>query len=475
MIYGLTATGFVRKPASEIKSDIISNIRKINGLQNARINTGSVLGQLVDVFTNELSAVWEASEARSNAVNPDEATGASLDAALALVGKSRNGGIKTSLPLTLWTFSGFNVSIPSGNQVLQSSTEIVFETVEDAVIPGAVHSIEDLVIDAIEWQADNTIRYTFGESPDLSDFVVGDLFVCQGASFESNNLAAKITDVNDGSDYIEVLNPDRTDDVADESGSDAKGFITDAYIDGIPSQAVDIGEFGATAQSIDLINTPVADWAGVVNLVDGVTGRDIETDDDFRARAYLELIIAQGGTLEAIKARLRSDVAGVTYAAGIENRTAGIVDSNAPHSYRLTVVGGLDHDVINMIGEAGGAGIETNGAVSGIYTDPEGVEQTIRFDRVAEIKPFLIVNLTTNANYPATGDDDVKDVLAAIEFAHGDDILNYLLIAAVAAVPGILSIEILQGLSDPPTVSTNTSISPTELAVIDPARITVNS
>lgn len=474
MTYGLTATGFVRKPAAEIKADIISNIRKINGLQNARINTGSVLGQLVDVFTNELSAVWEAAEARSNAMSPDEATGASLDAAMALVGKSRNGGIKTALTLTLWTFAESSVSVPAGNQVIQSATEIVFETLEDAVIPAANTALEELIISGIEWQSANTVRYTFADSPDLSTVAVGDLFVCAGASFESNNLAAKITAVDDGSDYIEITNPDRTDAAADESGTDALGAITDGYVD-VSAAAIDIGEFSATAQSINAINTPLADWVGVVNLDDGITGRAIETDDAFRARAYLELIIAQGGTLEAIKARLRSDVDGVTYVAGVENRTDEVVDGNAPHSYRLTVVGGIDQAVIDMIGEAGPAGIETNGSVSGTYTDPEGVGQTIRFDRVTEIKPYLIVNLTTNGNYPATGDDDVVALLTALEYEHGADILNYALAAALATIPGILTIEVLQGLSDPPTTTNNISIAATELAVIVAERITVNS
>lgn len=473
--YGLTETGFVRKPASEIKADIITKIRKIPGAENTRITSGSFVGNLIDVFVNELSLAWEAVEARNNALNPDEATNESLDADLALVGKSRNGGRRTLLTLTLWTTSASSVFVVSGNQVTQPDTEIIFETTEDAIIPGAVDAVENLVINNITWQSGTTVRYTFNDTPDLSSAVAGDLFICTGAGFSSNNITAKITAVNDGSDYIEVENPLRTDAAADETGSLSTGTITDGFVDSISAQAVDIGEFSATAQSVNAINTPVNDWGGVVNLTDGITGRAIETDDEFRARAYIELQIAQGGTLEAIKARLRNDVDGVTYVAGEQNRTAVVSGGNAPHSYRLTVVGGTDQDIINMIGIAGGAGIETNGSVSGTYTDPEGEPVTIYFDRVTEVKPFIIVNVTTDSNYPTDGDQLIKDALTSLVFAHGEDIVNAKLFAAVFTVPGLLTIEVLQGLSDPPTVSTNISISPTELAVLVAERITVSS
>jgi len=473
--YGLTPTGFVRKPANEIKNDIITGVRNVPGLENARITEGSFLGNLVDVFTNQISLAWEASEASNNAKNPDEATDESLDAVMAQVFKSRNGGRKTTLAVTLWTTATSSVSVISGNQIIQPDTEIRFETTEDATIPAAVDVIDDLSVTDITYQSGTTIRYEFGLSPDLSSVVVGDLFICTGAGFSSNNIAAKITAVNDGSDYIEVLNPLRSNSAADESAITAAGIITDGYIDSISAQSIDAGEFSATAQSVNTINTPITDWGGVVNLADGVTGREIETDDDFRTRAYTELQIAQGGTLEAIKARLRNDVDGVTYVAGEQNRTAVTVSGNLPNSYRLTVVGGTTQDIVDMIGIAGGAGIATNGSVSGTWTDPEGEPVTIFFDRVTEVKPFIIVNVTTDANYPTDGDDLIEAALLAVEFTHGEDIINLRLAAAAATVPGLLTLEVLQGLSDPPTLTANLTISPTELAVLVAERITVNS
>jgi len=53
--------------------------------------------------------------------------------------------------------------------------------------------------------------------------------------------------------------------------------------------------------------------------------------------------------------------------------------------------------------------------------------------------------------------------------------LNYKLIDAIASVPGILTIEIKQGLSDPPTLTANIAIANDEVAITTADNITVSS
>lgn len=89
-----------------------------------------------------------------------------------------------------------------------------------------------LDVDTIVFQSGNTIRYTFNASPDLSSIAVGDHLRIRSAGEEINNGTFKITDVNDGSDFIEVENPDRSDGTDDEaSDSPAVGTTTDAAWD----------------------------------------------------------------------------------------------------------------------------------------------------------------------------------------------------------------------------------------------------
>jgi hypothetical protein len=191
------------------------------------------------------------------------------------------------------------------------------------------------------------------------------------------------------------------------------------------------------------------------------------------------LTIAQGSTLEAVKAQLRL-VDGVTYVSGDENRT-GVVDINGwrAHSQTFTLVGGTDQSIVDCIGEFKAAAIATNGAESGTYTDPEGNTFTIYFERADQIQPYLIVNLTTTGDYPVTGDDSVIDAILAYSdtLEAGEDLLNYRLIQAIAdaEIAGVTAIAVLQGLTDPPGTSANISIAAGEICQLIEDRITVNS
>lgn len=476
MAYGITSTGFVIKPTSVLRASTVESIREINGFTNARISTGSILGQLTDITVNEIGLLWEGLDAFVNSLNKDNATGQSLDNLFALVFKSRVLASPSDVTLTLWTLGAGGVSVPAGSQTKQSTTGVLWETTEDATIPAAVDSLTALNVNNINWQSGNTIRYTFSGSPDLSSLAAGDLLIVSGAAYDANNGAFAITAFNNGSDWIEVTNLMRSDAVADEAGSDAAADTTDGLIT-VAAQSVESGAYAASAHSIDTINNPITDWDGCVNLADAQTGTDRETDAEFRTRVAGELTISKGSTLEAVKAQIRK-VDGVTYVASEENRTATTDgNGNAPHSQRFTVVGGLDQDIIDAIGTYKAAGIETNGAQSGTWIDPEGESVTLYFDRVTEVNPWAIVNLTTTSDYPADGDTAVVNALVGIELDHSEDIINYKCKAAIAnaEIPGITDIELLLSFSNPPTTEINLSVGATELGVFVADQITVNS
>lgn len=82
--------------------------------------------------------------------------------------------------------------------------------------------LSSLDIDTIAWQADNTIRYTFNGTPNLSSVTTGHDLVVTGSGNASNDGTFRITAVNDGSDYVEVFNPSRTSN-SDDEASDAPG------------------------------------------------------------------------------------------------------------------------------------------------------------------------------------------------------------------------------------------------------------
>src|SRR3989344_6004554 len=476
MSYGLLDTGPLLKPASQIRTDIQNRIRAIPGFGNVRAAPGSVFGNLIDAFAAEAIELWEGWDALAQSGNRDTASGQSLDNLFAYVSQARLLAEYSTVRLVLWTVGSELVSVPAGNEASQSATGTQWETLDDAEIPAPVTLIEDIDIGDITWISANTIRYAVPSGTDLSGVTINDLLIVSGATTNGNNGAFAVTTIdNVAPKSLDVTNPQRSDAGGNETGSPAIGTVTNGYIS-VDARSLNKGPFTASGQSIDTINTPVSKWDGVVNLADASAGRNTETDSEFRLRSSVELKVAQGGTTEAVKEKLLQ-VNDVVYVAATENDSNVAVDGLKPNSMLFTVVGGTDQDVVDTIGKYKPAGIATNGTESGTYTNSSGFPKTIYFDRVTEINPWLIINLVTNAAYPVDGDDLVVLALIAMEFTHGEDLLNYKLIQVIANgdIPGIEEIEVLQGLSDPPTLTDNIPIDPTETVIIIAEQITVNS
>jgi len=100
----------------------------------------------------------------------------------------------------------------------QSGQDVVIEmynTTNNLVM--GFGGLAKLDVDTIAWQSGNTIRYTFNTTPDLSRARVGDKMIIESATNASNDGVFEITDVNDGADWIEITNPNRTDATDDEA------------------------------------------------------------------------------------------------------------------------------------------------------------------------------------------------------------------------------------------------------------------
>ena len=241
-------------------------------------------------------------------------------------------------------------------------------------------------------------------------------------------------------------------------------------------ESLEDGAFTCPIGSLNTIVNPINGFDSVTNLTASVDGRLTETDSELRRRREINLVTAKGGTVKAVTNALKN-VTGVTFASGTENRTAVVSGGLAPHSYSFTVEGGLDQDIADTIRAVGGDGIETNGSVAVTTLDSEGNAEIIRFNRAFIVDLYLIVNITSDSNYPVDGDNLVKQILVEFgnNYKNGDDVLNWRLIGALDSISGIVDIEILQSLSPTPTSSNNISISNTQRVRILTSNITVNS
>jgi uncharacterized phage protein gp47/JayE len=255
--------------------------------------------------------------------------------------------------------------------------------------------------------------------------------------------------------------------------------LADATIAGggtvdIACQAEVTGPVEAEPATLTQIDTPVAGWASVTNATAAATGRNAETDPELRVRRAENLTVAQGGTAEAMEARVL-EVADVEFVGVKENRTnATNGDGLPPKSIQVFVIGGADAAVAQKIWDTKPAGIETYGSESEVVTDSLGNAQTVYFERGTAVPMYLDVNLTTDSAFPADGNAQVQAALLAYgaTLANGDDVVNWRLMAALAEIPGITAVTIYQGTAPAPASAANTAISASQLATFDASRIT---
>jgi uncharacterized phage protein gp47/JayE len=243
-------------------------------------------------------------------------------------------------------------------------------------------------------------------------------------------------------------------------------------------------------QMTALNDGPVAAIAGTLNqgtLPSGVTsminptdanlGTNDETDEEYRIGLTERLAALGAATVPSIKAALLNDP-NVNTVSVFENDT-GLVNAELlpPHSIRALVEGGVDQDIIDILGVKKGAGTYTDGTVVGTYTDPtDGQTFTLRFSRATPINIYVSVNVTSkDANYPATGDQDIEDAILALEWGLGEDVVLPKLQSAVTSVAGIITYTLYFDTSAAPTTDTTITIANFELADFDSTRTTVTS
>lgn len=261
--------------------------------------------------------------------------------------------------------------------------------------------------------------------------------------------------------------------------ADAVGPGPGAQDVAVEMEAEETGPSAAPSGTLTVIETPVAGWNTSTNAADAELGTVIETDAALRLRREDELQAGGAGPLDAIRGGLLQ-VDDVTEAKVFQNVTLVTDGDGVPgKAFESVVLGGTDQDIIDKIWEKGPAGIETHGGESGTIIDSQGDSHTIEFSRPTEIDIWIIVDVTTDDDYPATGDADIEAALIAFQEASlsiGDDVITTQLFDAVFSIAGVVDVTKLWiGFANPPTGDANLTIGNRELADFDTSRITVTS
>lgn len=240
------------------------------------------------------------------------------------------------------------------------------------------------------------------------------------------------------------------------------------------------GSYTASVDTIDTIVTPIAGWSAVTNDTEALQGQAYETDAEYRLRKEKVLATSQGGILPSIKARILNEIEGVTYCDGSENNT-DYTDANGllPHSISLTIVGGADADIAQLLADIKGNGINTNGSEEYTITDSQGNTRTVRWNRPDIIDIYVTYELDVSAAYDVAFNDTIKDTLEDYSdtLSEGKDILRWQLesLIPMSMNDNILDVSVKFAKTVSPTTNTAITITPTEKARILRSNIIVNT
>lgn len=275
-----------------------------------------------------------------------------------------------------------------------------------------------------------------------------------------------------------------TSDIGDQFATEIELTLDVAGDGTVFASALVTGVIPALAATLTVIDTPITGWLTVNNVLDATIGQNEETDPELRSRRSQSVARDATAIIDAIFAEVAA-VEGVTQVTVLENDTDS-TDGNGlpPHSVHVIVVGGDDLDIATAIFLKKTLGAKAFGSTSEQVLDLQGIPHTVSFSRPTEIDIFVIVNLTTFAGYPVTGDDDIKqaivdyangDLIVGREFSLGDNVIHSELYTPINTIPGHTVDSLFIDTSASPSATADIVIAIDEISNFTTANIVVNS
>lgn len=384
MAYGVTSAGFVKKTYEVIKEEFLDGVEAgIGTLARQAFASARAAANKLLVIQERMADLWDLAEAVYNSRDPDTATGASLDVAVALTGHKRKTETKSTT--TNVQKGTVGTTIAAGKQVQTTTVSDIFEAVASLTL--GVSACSHAYIDLNGAAATGLYRVTInGTNHDYAATVPPDTETV----ILSTQLAAIITAGTEpasasytGGQLVIIGDTDPETGYPKPFSVAVSANLQVVYVGALQAmRAVVAGPKVALANTLTSIVTPVAGWEASWNPLDADLGTNEETDPALKARRANSLANPGSGTVDAIRAAIL-EVAGVTAAFVLDNRTS-VVDANGlpPRSFRAIVLGGTTANIARAIWDHTGSGIYIDGStVITTVTDDQGYQQVVRFDR----------------------------------------------------------------------------------------------
>ena len=477
---GVTDQGFVIKRLAEILADdralavqLFQDLVQPGDVVDT--SDSSALGRLISLAAPSEADLWEAAQEVYAAFDPNAATGIALDNLVALAGITRKE--QTFTTSSILVAGDTNTLTPVGQTVSSSTTGEQFTTT--GAISLAASGASGITVSVVvladstaytityaDTTTSNTITFTSDVSATVAEILAGLQSVIAGGHPTLTSSVVGTTLVIDRNDIFSTVN-----------------FTTSVNL-GINKVrtigevvAVNAGPIEQPANTIDTILTPMLGWDSVINPVAAIPGEDRETDEELRLRFRNAKFENATNTYDAIYSAI-TNLDNVTEVTIYENDTS-VVDGNGvpAHSFLPIVSGGLSQDIGNAIWENKPTGILSYGNTSVNVTDIQGGTHVVSFSRPNPVVVYITMDITTDVNFPANGNDAIRSAVIAYfaaNFGTGDDVIYSRLYTPINSVPGHEVNGLFIGTSPSPTGVVNIPISFSDIASISSVNITIS-
>lgn len=171
------------------------------------------------------------------------------------------------------------------------------------------------------------------------------------------------------------------------------------------------GAIAATANSVNVIQTPTLGWQTANNANPATPGAPVETDAALRKRQSISTSLSALTPLQAIVGSV-ANIAGVQRSAIYENPTNAPDTNGLPaHSISVVAEGGDLTAVATAIEQKKSPGTATFGSTTIVVNDPAGVPVSINFYQLAIVNVWVSVTIKALPGYTAALNSQITGAL----------------------------------------------------------------
>ena len=429
-IYGVTATGFVRKPLNQLIEDMSEDARDEFG-HDVNTNDDAILGQLIGVMANQFDELWQGAEGAYSAQTLDGAEGIYLDDVLGLQGIYRRGKQK-STGFAYLTTDGFT---PNNTDLVNPTTFLSKKGVKYQPVLSTVTITNNVV----------------GATVDYNDVVINETYsVTCVSEITGNTESISVQATSISNVYVNVIEPIynfitgchpslidliqlTTTPGAPTVGTVYLGYNTDLEFVGLSSsilfartpqlglggyealgtritrisiEAEDAGIVNVPVNSIQSVSPEPVGFVSVTNLTVMSQGAEVESDAEYRFRYNQIVNSTLSSTRNAIEGALLQ-VDGVTKVRIYENTTAVDTPEAASYSFNSVILGGISEDITNTIFERKPINVKASGSTCNTVLSSQGDATVICYTPAIEIKLSVRITYTTKSGTALTEQEQI--------------------------------------------------------------------